>query len=121
MAESDRTALNTSEYRYYSYFQRVRERLDRAWVPMLKDKLTSFYRAGRHLASDRDYTTKLLVVLNASGEIVRVLLLEPSGTYALDDTAIAAFNRAGPFPNPPKGMVDLNQEVRVPWDFILKT
>jgi TonB family protein len=119
--ESDRTALSTSEFIFYSYYQRIRDRLDRAWFPLLREKLLAYYHSGRQLASDMDHTTKLLVILNSKGEVVRVQLVEESGTKDLDDAAISAFNQAGPFPNPPQGMIDLKGEVRVPWDFILKT
>lgn len=121
MKESDRTALNTSEYRFYGYFQRIRERLDRAWIPILREKLVVYYSSGRRLASDMSHTTKIMVVLNGNGEITRVQMVSESGTRDLDEAAIAAFNSAGPFPNPPSGMIDLNGEVKIPWDFILKT
>ena len=119
--ESDRTALNTREYLFYSYFQHIRERLDRAWVPLLKDRLARYYRSGRHLASDMDHITKVLVILNYRGEVIRVQMISESGTRDLDDAAIRAFNQAGPFPNPPKAMIDSNQQVIIPWEFILKT
>lgn len=121
MVSSDRTALNTQEYIFYGYFQRIRERLDRAWVPMLRARLTAYFRTGRHLASDMEHVTRLVVILNGSGQIIRVEISGESGTKDLDEAAIAAFNQAGPFPNPPKGMVDLNQEIKIPWDFVLKT
>lgn len=121
MKESDRTALNTREYLFYGYFQRVRERLDRAWVPILRKKLISYYRNGRQLANSSSHTTKLLVILNDRGEIIKVQLVGESGTRDLDEAAVSAFNKAGPFPNPPKGMMNQKREIRIPWDFILKT
>lgn len=121
LKESDRTALNTKEYQFFGYFQRIRERLDRAWVPILRKKLVSYYRNGRQLASDQDFSTKILVTLNENGQIIRVRLLVESGTQDLDEAAIQAFNEAGPFPNPPKGIIDNNHEIIVPWKFILKT
>jgi TonB family protein len=121
MKESDRTALNTQEFKFYGYFQRIRTRLDRAWVPVLREKLIAYYHSGRQLASDMDHTTQLMVVLNGQGEIIKVVILGESGTQELDSAAIAAFNKAGPFPNPPKGIVDRDQEVKIPWDFVLKT
>ena len=121
MRESDRTALNTQEYIFYGYFQRIRERLDHAWVPILKKNLQVYYTSGRHLASDMDHTSRLLVTLNEQGEIIRVKLVEESGVHDLDDAAIRAFNQAGPFPHPPHGIIDSNREVQIPWDFILKT
>jgi protein TonB len=119
--DSERTALNTREFKFYGYFERIRERLDRAWVPMLREKLISYYYSGRHLETDTDHVTKLLVVLNPQGEIIRVSVLGESGIQDLDSVAIASFNKAGPFPNPPKGIIDPDHEVKIPWDFILKT
>lgn len=121
MNESDNTALNTREFVYYGYYQRIRERLDRAWVPLLRQKLIRYYGGGRRLASDMDYTTKVMVVLNGTGEIVRIQILGESGTKDLDDAAVKAFNLAGPFPNPPTGITDTNGEIQIPWEFILRT
>lgn len=121
LKESDMTALNTREYIFYGYFQRIRERLDRAWVPLLRERLAMYYQSGRTLASDMDHTTRIIVTLNETGEITRVQLVGESGIRDLDDAAVSAFNKAGPFPNPPKGMIDANHEVKIPWDFILKT
>jgi len=39
----------------------------------------------------------------------------------LADAAVKAFNQAGPFPNPPQGIIDSSGEIKVPWEFILRT
>jgi TonB family protein len=119
--ESDRTLLNTKEYLFYGYYQRIRARLDSAWVPILKAKLNHYYNTGRHLASEMEHRTKVLVVMNGTGEIVKVELVSESGTRDLDEAAIDAFNEAGPFPNPPKGIVNAGGEIEIPWEFILHT
>lgn len=119
--EGERSMLNTKEFVFYGYFQRIRRRLDQAWVPLLREKLMRLYRSGRQLASDMDHTTRVLVVLSTQGEITKVLVLGESGSEELDDAAVKAFNKAGPFPNPPRGLVDPDGEVKIPWDFILST
>lgn len=119
--EGDRTALNTREYAFYNYFQRIRERLDHAWVPILKRKVAKYLRSGRRLASDMDLATRMIVTLSDSGDIIRVQVTSESGVQDLDDAAVRAFNEAGPFPNPPKGIVDINREIKIPWNFVLKT
>ncbi len=68
-----------------------------------------------------DYTTKLLVTLDHDGQIVKVQIMSQSGTRDLDDAAIKAFNDAGPFPNPPKGLVNNQGTIQVRWDFVLRT
>jgi len=121
VAESDHTALNTKEYVFYGYFQRIRQRLDRAWVPILREKLVRIYRGGRSLASNMDHSTKVMVFLNSAGEITRVKILSESENSELDDAAVKAFNKAGPFPNPPHGIVDGSGQIQIPWEFVLKT
>ncbi len=121
LSESEVTALNTREYVFYGYFQRIRSRLDRAWEGLLRQHLIRLIKGGRRLASNTDHTTKVIVVLNPSGEIVQVQVLEESGTRDLDQAAVEAFNKAGPFPNPPRGIVDRNNQIRLRWDFVLRS
>lgn len=121
MKEGEKTALNTKEYMFYGYFKRIRDRLDLAWNGILKDKITRMHYSGRHLASEMDHTTRLLVTLNGKGSVVRIQMMEESGTHDLDDAAIRAFNDAGPFPNPPQGLVDSKGIISIRWDFVLKT
>ena len=118
--QSDRTALNTKEYLYFGYHQRIRTRLEHEWTHLLKETLTKFYRSGRQLASETEYTTKLMVVLNDRGEITHVKILNMTGTQELEDVAVRAFNQAGPFPNPPSGLVK-NGEIEVPWELKLRS
>jgi len=118
----EKTLLNTREYVFYGYFQRIREKLDRAWEKSLKEKLAKYFYKGRQLASDMDYTTKILVTLDHQGQVTRVQILGQSGTRDLEDAAVKAFNDAGPFPNPPRGLVDgQSSTIQVRWDFVLRT
>lgn len=121
MKEGETSALNTKEFVFFSYFDRVRRQLDQAWQPLLRGQIQKLYKTGRHLASNSDYTTRTLVTLSDRGEIVRVQVLEESGTFDLDQAAIDALNHAGPYPNPPRGLVNGSKQVQIRWDFILKT
>lgn len=121
LKEGEVTALNTKEYVYYSYFRRIRVQLDRAWRPILRSQLVKLIKKGRKVAEDMDYTTRTVVTLNQIGKVIRVQVIEESGARDLDDAAIKAFNRAGPFPNPPKALVESNGLFQIRWDFILRT
>ncbi len=81
----------------------------------------SMYRRGRTPASDREHLTRTLVTLDQRGEIVRIQIIEESGSRDLDDAAIKAFNKAGPFPNPPSGLIEANGLVQIQWQFVLRT
>lgn len=119
--DGEETLLSTREFVFYGYFERIRGRLDHAWEPILREHLIRHYRQGRRLASEMDHRTEVLVILDQLGKIVRVEIVGESGTQALDTAAIEAFNRAGPFPNPPRGIVGADGRVRIKWEFILKT
>lgn len=121
LKESEVTALNTKEYIYFSYFQRIRERLDLAWRPILREQVVRIYQVGRRLASDQDHTTSTVVTLDAKGEVVRVQVVGESGTRDLDEAAVRAFNKAGPFPNPPTGLIESDGKVQIRWEFVLRT
>jgi protein TonB len=121
MKESNRTALNTKEFIFYGYYQRIRQRLDQAWVPILRERIVKYYNSGRHLASDMEHTTKVVVLLNPQGEITGVKVVSESGTRDLDEAAVSAFNQAGPFPNPPRGIIGANGTIEIPWEFVLRT
>lgn len=121
LEESTETALNTKEFVFFGYFQRIRSQLDQAWQPILRKQIEGMFRRGRRLASEMEYLTKTVVVLNNKGEVIQVKVLEESGTRALDDAAVKAFNQAGPFPNPPGGLADSNGNISIRWDFLLRT
>lgn len=119
--EGQETALSTREYVFFGYFERIRSQLDRAWEPILRDHLLRHYRQGRRLAGEMDHRTEVLVILDGRGGVVGVQVVGESGTETLDSAAVQAFNRAGPFPNPPRGLVGQDGKVRIRWEFILKT
>lgn len=121
VADGRGTLLNTKEYAYYGFYQRVRAQLEQYWEPSLRNRLRSLFSRGRSLASEVEHSTRLVVVLNRTGAIEKVLVQNTSGYVDLDEAAIDAFRKAGPFPNPPVGLVDRDGTVKVAWEFVLKT
>jgi protein TonB len=49
-----------------------------------------------------------------------VLILSSSGQQELDSAAVESFNKSGPFPNPPKGMLK-NGVAVLEWGFVVKS
>lgn len=121
LKQGETSALNTKEFVFFSYFERVRKQLDQTWQPMVRGQIERIYKAGRHLASQTDFTTRTLITISGKGEIVKVQLLQESGAVDLDSAAVGALNKAGPYPNPPKGLLDDNGNAQIRWDFVLKT
>jgi protein TonB len=119
--DGDRTLLNTKEFVYFSYYRRIRERLEVAWNTKLRSTLDGYVYGQRHLANDRNYVTGVVVVLDRYGKITAVKILQRSGARDLDDAAVSAFNEAGPFPDPPAGLIDKDGRIQIRWDFILQS
>lgn len=116
------TMLNTREFKYYSYYNRIRLQLSQHWEGKVKDKLSKMFKEGRSPASSgQDRVTKLMILLNEAGNLVNIQVLLDSGVRDLDDAAIEAFRAAAPFPNPPKGIVEGDGTVKIRWDFVLES
>ena len=49
-----------------------------------------------------------------------IVLKSTSGVKELDEAAVESFNQAGPFPNPPKGMLK-NGKATIDWGFVVNT
>jgi len=114
------TLLSTREFVYYSYYNRIKDRLRQYWEPKIKEKFERIVRQGRTIASDSDRITKCIILLDRNGTLVRVQIVGASGIVDLDEAAVEAFKAAAPFPNPPKGIVEADGYIRIRWDFILE-
>lgn len=120
IAKSTNTLLSTKEFIYYGYYHRIRERLRSSWHAELYGVLQSYIQGGKRLVPGKDYVTRLVVVLDRYGRVQSVRVLGNSGAVELDRSAVEAFNRAGPFPNPPKGLMKKGY-VEIRWDFVLQS
>ncbi|MFP5519318.1 MAG: TonB family protein [Bdellovibrionia bacterium] len=116
------TLLNTREFKYYSYYNRIRKQLSQHWEGEVRARLSKLFKEGRApAATNQDRITKVIVVLNQAGTLVKVQILSDSGVRDLDEAAIEAFRAAAPFPNPPKGLIESDGTVKIRWDFVLES
>ena len=115
------TILNTREFKYYSYFTRIRNQLRQNWEKKIREKVKTMLRQGRSIAStSEDRITKVIIILDSGGILQKVQVIERSGVRDLDEAAVEAFRAAAPFPNPPEGMIEKDGTVKIPWDFVLE-
>ncbi|HLE10174.1 MAG: hypothetical protein A2504_05285 [Bdellovibrionales bacterium RIFOXYD12_FULL_39_22] len=115
----DMTNLNTTEFKYYGFYNRIRIQLEQYWGATLKEKARNIVNSGRKIASDDNKITALEITLNDRGDIVRIFIKSTSGIQEFDDAAVESFSKAGPFPNPPKEMLR-NGEAILEWGFVVK-
>jgi TonB family protein len=116
--EGDGTFLNAKEFKYATFFYRVRDSVADHW----EDLAASEYRRRDptgNIYGVRDRSTMLRVQLNKQGVLVDVHVEQTSNVDFLDAVAVEAFKRAQPFPNPPPGIADEDGSIRFNFQFII--
>jgi TonB family protein len=112
--EGDETAYNAKRWVYASFFNRMKRQVAQEWNPggvwRREDPQGTHY-------GFKDRVTALRISLDEKGNIVKVLVVQPSGVDALDDEAIRAFDVAQPFPNPPSALVDGDGQITFDFGF----
>jgi len=100
--EGEGTFLNAREYKYAAFFNRIKREVGSRWDPspqlMKRDPTGGIYGA-------RDRLTVLRIVLDPQGNLKKADVEKQSGLDFLDAEAVAAFQRAQPFLNPPQGLL----------------
>ncbi len=104
----DAVALNTREYVYAGYLQRIRRLVNFYWTQCV-DNLPNSVRFAK-----TNYTTAVASVLDAQGALDTIDVTMESGSSELDGCVVQAFKVAGPFPNPPEGLIEKDGRVYLP-------
>jgi TonB family protein len=117
VSDGDGTFLNTREWKYATYFNRIKQAVSSTWNPQ---RALDQRDPDRSVFGDRDRYTLLTVTLDPTGNLKDVVVKKTSGVEFLDKTTIDAFKRAQPFANPPPGIVEPNGEIRFTFGFYLE-
>ena len=119
--EGSFTALNTDQFKYYSFFSRVSEAISYRWVSRVRRFAAQAPASASFQRSQVPSPTMLEILLDRDGMVVQVNVLKSSGSDALDQAAIQAFYQASPLNHPPDGMVDPNTRmVRLLFSFLVR-
>ena len=116
--EGDGTFLNTKEFKYATFFYRVRDSVYDHWV----DAAIREYRRRDptgNIYGVQDRSTMLSIELDREGGLDGIRVEKASGVDFLDMVAIEAFKKAQPFPNPPPGIVDDDGHIRFNFQFVV--
>ncbi len=109
----DGTFLNTREFKYAGFFNRVKQRIGEQWNP--NDVLRRRDPAGHQLHKGR--LTVLDLTLDETGRVISVSVRQSCGVDFLDEEAVAAIERVHSFPNPPAGLFDEDRHIRFSFGF----
>lgn len=107
------TQLNTTENKYFSFYNRIKPGIDFKWNNKLTHNLRRIHRIGNFTC-----ITKLLIKFDSNGYIISIRVTESSGFSACDETAIHAIEKSQPFRNPPRGLIAEGGSMR--WIFIYR-
>ena len=113
------TVLNTSEFKFYSYFSRIKHQVHRNWIDRVKGAALKSWMVGRPLASAMTHETQLIIVLDEEGRITNILVKKSSGVEALDKASVESFVESGPFPNPPRDLLKDQKNLQITWSFFV--
>lgn len=114
--EGDGTFLNTREWKYAGFFNRVKQSVGTQWDPnsvlMRRDPTGQTY-------SGRERHTLVNVTLDENGKVTNITIEKSCGLDFLDLEAVESFKRAQPFPNPPPGLLEDDSKVRFKFGFFM--
>lgn len=113
------TALNTDQFTYYTFFERLKDQVGNRWTPMVRNYVSQRTQKDLEILSRQNRTTQVEIVINPQGDIVNALVSRSSGDKSLDAMGIEAFKIAAPFINPPKGMIEADGLIHIYFAWIL--
>nr|WP_246357667.1 energy transducer TonB [Pyxidicoccus fallax] len=115
--EGDATLLNTREWKFASFFNRVKQSVGMHWNP--NEQLRRRDPTGSTFAG-KDRYTLLTITLDERGQVKDIQVEKSSGLDFLDFEAVSSFKRAQPFPNPPPGLLSQDSEVKFQFGFFME-
>jgi TonB family protein len=110
----DETSLSAKRWIYASFFNRLKRQVAQNWDPATvwrrRDPTGTVY-------GFKTRVTEVRVSLSRRGAVEKITVVGPSGVTELDDEAVRAFRAAGPFPNPPDGLVQSDDLITFAFSF----
>lgn len=106
--------LNTRESVYYSFYSRLYRTIGPLWEREQRQI------QGRKRIPVGDYLTAAEIVLDNQGYLRETRILQGSGIPELDQAVEQAWHNAPQFPNPPKGLIGADGQVRTGWTFTVR-
>lgn len=112
------TALNTDQYKFYTFYARVEDLVRFRWETRVRNAIEYFDR--RNVVkniSQKTWVTQIEFLIDPNGHLRRAILLKESGITQFDQSSIRAFEDAKVFPNPPKEMIQDDGYIHLRYSF----
>jgi len=114
----EQTALNTSAFKFATFFNRLKTEIGHEWYPRVRDAQHTRDPEGS-MFFYRDRTVALGITLDSDGRVKDLSVLETSNVDFFDRIALDSVRAAQPFPNPPQGLIGGDGEARFSFSFTL--
>jgi protein TonB len=118
--EGSFTSLNTDQFLYYTFFNRVNEQIRSRWVTAIREFSGTLSHADVLRLSKLQRETQIEVLLQPDGYLKGVVIGKPSGEPGLDQAAVIAFRKTAPFLNPPIEMKGEDGLVHLYYSFVIQ-
>ena len=115
----DATNLNTQEFKYWGFYNRMRLRLEPIWEKLLDERLRKYFTHGKRIVIGNDTMTLIKITLDEEGNVFRIKVLSSSGIAEVDDIAIDAITLSSKFPSVPRDMLK-DKLAEIEWGFVVR-
>ncbi len=115
--DGESTALNAKKWKHSGFFNRIKRAVADEWHP---DVVYIRHDPSGNVYGVKDRVTVLRVHLHPDGKLAAWTIMQSCGVDFLDDEAIDAFRKAAPFPNPPKELVESDNQIHFNFAFIFE-
>jgi len=105
------TQVNAHSYKYALFFNQLKRTLYFYWNPS-----SALILSGR---PGRDLETRLLVIVERSGVLHSVEVIQSCGYPRVDQASVEAFQRTAPIYNIPEGLLSDRGYLEMTWSFIV--
>ena len=113
--EGNQTALKTRAHPFARYIAQMHRKIHPRWGDGFLVDLERLPAADEF--NDFKRWTKLEIVIDRRGRVVKVGIVKPSGYLPFDVAALDVIFSAGPFGAPPRAIVSYNGKVYMHWEF----
>jgi TonB family protein len=115
--QGDESALSAKKWVYAAFFNRLKRQVAQNWDP------ATVWRRRDPTGTVFGFKTRITEVrvsLSRNGDLSKIVVSGPSGVIELDDEAVRAFRSAGPFPNPPEGLIEKDNQITFAFSFVFE-
>lgn len=114
------TLLNTDYATFASFYDRISPRIRYNWVRGVSDYLSDRVVYELLRINKNEWVTKVEVILDKTGNLLKTIVINSSGSQQLDQPILDAFDKATPFVNPPAEMVQEDGKIHLYYVFVLE-